>query len=187
MNQPLTHSPVFDELRAIQRTHGFLPEAELRALAERLELPLYRLQGVASSYPHFFLKPPARVEVRVCGDMSCHRYGGNALRESLERRFSGQDVNVKHVSCLGRCDLAPALAINDVIFEHVSEVDAAVLIQTALGGQSLPEHGAHPRRPGSIRCDPYVTTPQYGVLREYVQSRDWTGLIAKLKESELLL
>ena len=29
-------SPVFDELRSIQRTHGYLPESELRSLAERL-------------------------------------------------------------------------------------------------------------------------------------------------------
>jgi len=78
-------SPVFDELRGIQRAHGYLPEAELRALAERLEIPLFRLHAVASFYPHFFLKPPARAEVRVCGDMACHRRGGNDLRELLAR------------------------------------------------------------------------------------------------------
>ncbi len=35
VDYPHTHSPVFEELRAIQRAHGFLPESELRALAER--------------------------------------------------------------------------------------------------------------------------------------------------------
>ena len=183
MNRPATHSPVFDHLRAIQRTHGYLPEKELRALADRLDLPLYRLQSVASFYPHFFLKPPARAEVRVCGDMVCHRYGGNQLRESLARRFQGQDVNVQHVSCLGRCDLAPALAVNDVIYERVDEARAGALIQTAVGGQALPE----PSHPPSIavRADPYGGGQRYGMLRQYVQSRDWTGLIAKLKESGL--
>src|SRR5918999_6088373 len=113
--------PIFDELRAVQRLHGYLPEAELRTLADRLDLPLYRLQSVASFYPHFYLRPPARVEVRVCGDMACHRYRAGELREVLTRRFQGQDVNIGHVSCLGRCDLAPAIAINDQIFETVSE------------------------------------------------------------------
>ena len=42
------HSLIFDELRAVQRLHGYLPEAELRAVAARLDLPLYRLQSVAS-------------------------------------------------------------------------------------------------------------------------------------------
>lgn len=183
MDQPRTHSPVFDELRAIQRTHGFLPEPALRALAEQLELPLYRLQAVASFYPHFFLKPPARAEVRVCGDMSCHRYAAGELQLALERRFAGQDVNVKHVSCLGRCDLAPAIAINDTIFEQVTEQSAGALIQTALGGQPLPD--GHHTETATVACDPYPATARYGVLREYVLSRDWTGLIAKLKESGL--
>jgi formate dehydrogenase beta subunit len=183
VNRPATHSPVFNELRAIQRTHGFLPEGELRALAERLDVPLYSLQSVASFYPHFFLKPPARVEVRVCGDMVCHRHQGNALRESLARRFHGQDVNVQHVSCLGRCDLAPAAAINDRIFEQVDETSAAALIQTALGGQPLPAQ-AHTAA-AAVTSDPYAGGQQYGVLREYVRTRDWTGLIAKLKESGL--
>ena len=183
MNRPATHSPIFDHLRAIQRTHGYLPEGELRALAERLDVPLYRLQSVASFYPHFFLKPPARAEVRVCGDMACHRHGGNALRESLGRRFQGQDVNVQHVSCLGRCDLAPAMAVNDVIYDRLDETRASTLIQTAVGGQALPEP-AHPPSVG-VRSDPYTGGQKYGVLREYAQSHDWTGLIAKLKESGL--
>jgi formate dehydrogenase/NADH-quinone oxidoreductase subunit F len=104
-------SPIFDELRGIQRTHGYLPKAELVALSERLGVPLYSLQAVASFYPHFFLNAPARAEVRVCGDMACHRRGGNDLRARLEAKYKGQDVNIRHVSCLGRCDLAPAIAV----------------------------------------------------------------------------
>ena len=183
MNRPATHSPVFDELRAIQRTHGYLPDADLRALAERLDVPLYSLQSVASFYPHFFLKPPARVEVRVCGDMTCHRRHGNELREALVRRFHGQDVNVQHVSCLGRCDIAPAIAVNDRIFERVDEASSAALIQTVLAGQPLPDH--RPTPPAVVKSDPYGEGERYGVLRQYVQSRDWSGLIAKLKESGL--
>jgi NADH:ubiquinone oxidoreductase subunit F (NADH-binding)/(2Fe-2S) ferredoxin len=162
-----------------------LPEAELRLVADRLDVPLYRLQSVASFYPHFFLQPPARAEVRVCGDMACHRYRANEMRESLARRFQGQDVNVAHVSCLGRCDVAPAIAVNDQIYERVSESEAAALIQTALGGQPLPDPYA--QAPASVMTysDPYGGGPRYGVLRQYVQSRDWTGLIATLKESGL--
>lgn len=185
MSRPLTHSPIFDELRAIQRAEGYLPEPALRALADRLHLPLYRLQSVASFYPHFFLTPPARAEVRVCGDMACHRYGGNRLRESLSRRFAGLDVNVQHVSCLGRCDLAPAVAVNDVIFEQVDETEAAELIQSALAGQAIAARHGHDRAPVPLQSDPYAGGQQYGVLRDYVQSRDWTGLIARLKESGL--
>jgi NADH:ubiquinone oxidoreductase subunit F (NADH-binding) len=156
----------------------------LQTVAARLDLPLYRLQSVASFYPHFFLKPPARAEVRVCGDMACHRHRAGELRESLARRFQGQDVNVAHVSCLGRCDVAPALAVNDLIYERVSEAEAASLINTALGGQPLPLP-AHHAAPMGTSSDPYGNGPRYGMLRQYVQSGDWIGLIARLKESGL--
>jgi NADH:ubiquinone oxidoreductase subunit F (NADH-binding)/NADH:ubiquinone oxidoreductase subunit E len=181
-------SPVFDELRSIQRTHGYLPESELRSLAERLAVPLYQLQAVASFYPHFFLRPPARAEVRVCGDMACHRHGGNELRERLTARYQGQDVNIRHVSCLGRCDLAPAIAVNDVIFEKVADADAAALVDFALAGASVTQlaaRKAHPVR-SRIACDPYPDqASQYGVLRQFVQSKDWAALIATLKASGL--
>ncbi len=157
----------------------------MRALADRLDLPLYRLQSVASFYPHFFLKPPARVEARVCGDMSCHRYGANTLRQALELKFLGQDVNIQHVSCLGRCDLAPAIAINDRIFEQVTEASATSLIQARLTGQPVSLENVPHARPGVVKCDPYPEDARYGVLQRYVESRDWTGLIAKLKESGL--
>jgi formate dehydrogenase beta subunit len=180
-------TPIFDELRAVQRAHGYLPQGELRALAGRLDVPLYRLQAVASFFPHFFLKPPARAEVRVCGDMSCHRSGGNALRETLAARFQGQDVTIAHVSCLGRCDLAPAVAVNDRIFERVSEAEASALIDAALAGASPDELASRRRQPerAPVQCDPYGSGPQYGVLRTYLQSRDWAGLIAMLKASGL--
>ena len=204
-------TPIFDELRAIQRAQGYLSEGALRALADRLDVPLYRLQAVASFFPHFFLKPPARAEVRVCGDMSCHRSGAAGLRDTLVARFQGQDVNIQHVSCLGRCDLAPAMAVNDQIFERVTDAAASALIDAALAGAS-PEQLAtrrHPPQRTPVACDPYVAddrtsassepadnptraaaggprpSSQYGVLRSYVQSRDWPGLIAMLKASGL--
>ena len=176
-------SPIFDDLRGIQRTHGYLPDDELRALADRADLPLYHLQSVASFYPRFFLRPPCRVEVRVCGDMACYRHQDAALRQRLAEHFQGQDVNVQHVSCLGRCDVAPAVSVNDRYFEQVSEAEAVAFIQKVLDGRPLPDDPVV--APAAIDSDPYGGGPRYGVLREYVQSRDWTGLIAKLKESSL--
>jgi len=41
---------IVQELHRIQHDHGYLPEPELRRLAERTGTPLYRLQEVASFF-----------------------------------------------------------------------------------------------------------------------------------------
>jgi NADH:ubiquinone oxidoreductase subunit F (NADH-binding)/NADH:ubiquinone oxidoreductase subunit E len=178
---------IFDDLRAIQHRHGFLPRAELEALSTRTQTPLYQIHSVASFYPHFHLAPPARAEVRVCADMSCHLNGAPELRAGLDGCFAGSrrgDVEIRDVSCLGRCDQAPALAVNDQIFTGVTLDRGEGLVRRALRGEELQED-----RPqgGRVRCasDPYEQADSYQALRAAVAGKDWQGVLGKLKESEL--
>ncbi len=71
---------IIHELKTIQKEHGYLPAAELQALSRRLNVPLYRLHGVASFYPHFRLQPPPAVTVQVCSDMACFLRGSTNLQ-----------------------------------------------------------------------------------------------------------
>jgi NADH:ubiquinone oxidoreductase subunit F (NADH-binding)/NADH:ubiquinone oxidoreductase subunit E len=178
---------IFDELRAIQLRSGYLPKAELEALSERTQTPLYQLHSVASFYPHFHLTPPAKAEVRLCDDMSCHLNGSCELRADLMRRFSGlrpEDVQVKDVSCLGRCDQALAVAVNDEIHVHVNADKVEDLVRLAIRGDH--PHVEHPHE-NRVACasDPYGDGEKYGVLRRFVATKDWDGLLATLKEAEL--
>src|SRR5947209_8310558 len=106
---------VVEALHEIQQRCGYLPKTELEALAGREpEYPLHRLHEVASFFPHFLLEPQPALDVRVCRDMACHLAGAVALRENLEAfaAEAGADrVTVGGVSCLGRCDAAPAILI----------------------------------------------------------------------------
>src|SRR5215471_19783123 len=164
---------IFDELRAIQLRYGYLPEADLEALSERTQTPLYQIHSVASFYPHFHLTPPAKAEVRVCDDMSCHLNGSCELRAELLRRFSGlrsDEVRIKDVSCLGRCDQAPAVAVNDKIYVHANADKVEGLARRAIGGErASAEHPQVPRL--ACASDPYPDGEKYGVLRRLVSSK----------------
>lgn len=178
---------IFDELRAIQLRFGYLPKAELQSLSERTQTPLYQLHSVASFYPHFHLAPPAKAEVRICDDMSCHLNGSCELRAELRRRFAGlrpEDVDMKDVSCLGRCDQAPAVAVSDEIFVNVNADRVEELARQALRGDHL--HTEHPQV-ARLACasDPYSDGENYGVLRRLASSKDWDGVLALLKEADL--
>ncbi len=178
---------IFDDLRQIQSQYGYLPADQLQQLSERTHTPLYRIHGVADFYPHFHLTRPPKVRMNVCGDMSCHLRGAAELKAGLQQRFHGMsatDVAIGDVSCLGQCDGAPAVSINDHIYRGVSTAQAEALVFSALGGSELPEMPPDDKITG-LASDPYTGAEAYGALRQLVASRDFDGVIAKLKASGL--
>jgi NADH:ubiquinone oxidoreductase subunit F (NADH-binding)/NADH:ubiquinone oxidoreductase subunit E len=113
-------------LNAIQARLGWLPREELEELARDVRRPRYEIEGLISFYPHFRTTPPAKVALHVCHDLSCWARSGEDRIAGLRARY-GEDTDVElvEVSCLGRCDVAPAAAVN----EHpapVSDVDELV-------------------------------------------------------------
>ena len=105
-------------LNELQRKEGYLTEAALRALSAERRVPLHAIQAVISFYPHFHTKPPPATRLAVCRDMVCHLAGAPQLHGQLNRSLANADSEVCSVSCLGRCDAAPAVMVNDAPFDN---------------------------------------------------------------------
>ncbi|MGH3673789.1 MAG: NADH-ubiquinone oxidoreductase-F iron-sulfur binding region domain-containing protein [Pseudonocardiaceae bacterium] len=191
------------ELNAIQARLGWLPREELVALARQLHRPLYEIEGLVSFYPHFRTEQPAKVALHTCHDLTCW-LAGSAPRWA--ERY-GPDVEFREVSCLGRCDMAPAIAVNG---HPARAADADALVAAAQRGAL----GAANPTPSSRRTpypnDPYPSIPhsadsagsgeprnpaepaecgaaeRYRVLRELLRGSLGTGeVILALTESGL--
>ena len=121
-------------LTAIQREHGWLPRAELVKLSQEARRPLYEIEGLISFYPHFRTEPPAKVHLAVCHDLSCWLHGADERIAELRTRY-GDDVDVElhEVSCLGRCDIAPAVAVDE---RPAPVSDADALVDAARAGDA---------------------------------------------------
>jgi NADH:ubiquinone oxidoreductase subunit F (NADH-binding)/NADH:ubiquinone oxidoreductase subunit E len=119
-------------LQAIQERVGWLPREELVALSKDVRRPLYEIEGLVSFYPHFRTEPPVKVEVHACHDLSCWLQGADRQIAELRDRY-GQDadVEVTEVSCIGRCDVAPAVAVNE---RPAAAADADAVIAAARSG-----------------------------------------------------
>ena len=172
------------ELELLQQEHGHLTDDLLRELAHSQATPLYRIQELISFYPHFRTTPPAAVTVSVCRDMSCHLARADGLAEKLSTELANADVEVEEVSCLGCCELAPAVRVNGVPV-HVDDV-ASLVASLNNGG---PEGTYAPRREWA--CDPYEGDPEsgYECFRQTLAQIDGPAaidaLIGTLKESGL--
>jgi len=178
---------LFNELRSIQHEFGYLPADQLQLLSKKIDVPVSQIHAAASFYPHFHLTPPPKAEVKICADMTCHLRGGDQLKSQLEQSCRGRsasDVSIRDVSCLGRCDSAPAISINDRIYSGLAIPQAVGIVRDVLSGGQLPPE---PRERLNVRIasDPYEGSPQYSVVRRFIETRDWSGIIATLKASGL--
>jgi formate dehydrogenase/NADH-quinone oxidoreductase subunit F len=178
---------VMKELRAIQRANGYIPVTALQELSDRTGTPLYQIQGVVSFYPHFRLTPAPPVEVLVCDDLSCHRRGAATLLAETQERVAGSAPAgsvVRAASCLGRCDRAPACAVNDVVVSRVTADSLMDAVTAAAAGAPL-RGDAVVRDSRKLDVDPYGAGERYGAARALAASGDVAALIATLKASEL--
>ncbi len=172
-------------LHAIQERVGWLPREELEALAREVRRPLYEIQGLISFYPHFRTEPPKRVALHACHDLSCWLHDADERIAALrERHGHDTDVELIEVSCLGRCDAAPAITVNEC---PAAAEDADALVAAAREGQLPP---AAVRSYASGRTwpnDPYPTSAErYGVLRAVLAGElDPAEIIAALRDSGL--
>ena len=180
---------IVQALHEIQHRFHYLPAEELQALSRRLNVPLHRIHEVASFYPHYRLRPPPQVDVRVCRDMACCLRGAERLRDSLAAQaneIGGEPprVVVGGVSCLGQCDHAPAVSINDQIYHGKTEAALRDLVKLAAANEPLPRQRAD-RSPLPWKIDPYGGQRRYDALRRFVEKRDADGVINALKVADL--
>jgi formate dehydrogenase beta subunit len=177
---------LINELKAIQERHGYLPEEELRAFSQRTATPLHQIHAVASFYPHFRLRPGLQLAVKVCADLSCHLAGARHLQEAAKRSAASLvECEVGSVSCLGRCDQAPAVAINDTIYAGVDEQRLAALLAAFRQG-TIPDNTFVQRGSTTLTLDPYASeTDRFGVLHSLLATRDVTKVVQTLKDSGL--
>jgi formate dehydrogenase/NADH-quinone oxidoreductase subunit F len=76
--------------------------------------PLYEIEGLISFYPHFRTSPPKKVQLAVCHDLTCWLHGSDERIEEAKARYGDEvEIEVVEVSCLGRCDIAPAAAVDE--------------------------------------------------------------------------
>jgi len=105
-------------IQRIQERFGFVPGNVLEVAAQRAEVPLAHLLGLATFYTSFYLRPRVRNVVRVCHGTACHVQGASRITEALELRLgirSGETTDdlgftLEEVACLGCCSLAPVRA-----------------------------------------------------------------------------
>ena len=126
-------------LQDSQHEHGFIQSSEIQRISDQVGEPVRVIQDVISFFPHFRKTAPPKCHVYVCRDMSCRLRGSVAMSEQLRQLQSevgSESLEITEASCLGRCDRAPAVLVNEDLFVSRSAKEITDLVASTLqGGQ----------------------------------------------------
>ena len=170
----------------LQHDHGYLTEENLIALCSRERIPRAKIEELCSFYPHLRRTPPAKHRVSGCRDLSCHMRDGASALDALKARCDlNADIEFETVSCLGRCDEAPACTIDDLPMSIAAGVEHLDAINS--GQVPTMPTGSNAREWTTWQLDPYPSpNERYGELRKRVSEADpSTSLIDTLSGSTL--
>ncbi len=131
-------------LQEIQARFHYLSEANLKRVAEGLQIPLPRVLGVATFYNAFSLKPKGETVIQVCLGTACHVRGAPLIVEEIERLLGVRRGNttpdgrftLETVNCLGACALGPIVVVDGEYHGNMTVSKATRLIGAGAGRKS---------------------------------------------------
>ncbi len=113
-------SSLIQVLLEIQAENNWLPAEALERISEKLQVPLARIQHIATFYKAFSLVPKGRHRIHICMGTACHVRGATRILDTVQELTGIQpgetDLELKFsletVNCLGCCALGPVMEID---------------------------------------------------------------------------
>ena len=126
-----------EALKIVQKERGWVPDGAADAIGAIRGIPASDVEGVATFYSQIFRQPVGRHVIRVCDSMTCYIGGHESVLAELQQQLGiglGQTTaderfTLLPVCCLGNCDKAPAVMIDDDTFGDVRADGVAKLLE----------------------------------------------------------
>jgi len=149
-------SAILYALSLVQNQQGYITAAGMRLVAEQIGCTAAEVEDVVSYYTMFYTRPVGTYVLNVCRTLSCALLGAERVTEELSEKLgikpgetdpSGMFTLIE-VECLGACDRAPVVMVNDDWHEGLTPQQCSKFIDdirargtTALSGCHLKKEG----------------------------------------------
>src|SRR3954471_20743130 len=129
-------SAVLPALYLAQYQQGYITANAIRHVAGLLGISRADVEDVVSYYTMFYTRPVGRYVINVCRTLSCAINGAERVTEELVGKLgikpgetdSTGTFTLLEVECLGACDRAPAVMVNDGWHECLKAEDVPALL-----------------------------------------------------------
>ena len=125
-------------LQEIQDQQGYLTDESLAEVGKYLNLPSNKVYGVATFYNQFRFHPQGQFHIRICSGTACHLVGSSTYLDELEQQLKvkagstskDRKFSLEILNCMGACESAPIVQINNSYYTHVTEADLEKIIRS---------------------------------------------------------
>lgn len=139
---PESRSALIPALHTAQNECGYLPTDIQKEIAELFVLDPTEVHAVVTFYDMFHEEPVGKHVLHVCKNASCMLRGADDVIEGLCKRLkvhphettADGEFTVIPSECLGACDLAPMLIVDEDVVGPVSESDLNALLERTRKG-----------------------------------------------------
>lgn len=135
-----TTDKLIEILMEVQRqsNENCVTEEELKIISKELGVPLSKVYGVATFYSMLSTKKRGEYVIQVCNSGPCYVKNSKLIAKLFENVLgikmgeitSDGLFSLEYTSCIGACDLAPAVKINEEVYGNLDREKIYKLIDT---------------------------------------------------------
>ena len=131
-------SAIIPSLYRVQKENdGWVSEDAIAHLSELMDIPEARINEVFHFYTMFNKKPVGKYHVQVCCNVACAMSGTREIADTFLDEHNVKEGEVTsdgrftftRVECLGACDKAPMMQINEDYYEDLTPESARDLLK----------------------------------------------------------
>ncbi len=125
---PYPSAACLDALKIVQHRRGWITDESVSDIAALLSLSTEHVDGVATFYSRIYRHEVGRHVILICDGISCMIMGYEPVYEYIAEKLGirfGETTSDKRftllpVSCLGDCDHAPSMMINNDLYNDLT-------------------------------------------------------------------
>lgn len=137
---PQPRAAVLDALKLVQKRNGWVSDAQVAAIANMLDISVADVEGVATFFNRIYRRPVGRHVILICDSIACYLTGYESLLAEFKTQLGiefGQTTSdgrftLLPICCLGNCDQAPSVLIDEDTYGPVTPAEVAELLEQYL-------------------------------------------------------
>ncbi len=124
---PYPQVACLDALKIVQHHHGWVTDESVKNIAELLGMSADEVDSVATFYSRIYRQPVGRHVILICDSISCMIMGYEPVYDHISKKLGIRFGETTHdqrytllpISCLGDCDHAPAMMIDNELYDRL--------------------------------------------------------------------